>query len=102
MRKAAFSWVSRRSLAPVPAGKAGLRVAGIDTGLAVLVVVVPSKRAITPYDWAKKRQVRKMVCTLPNPDEVTRPDPAADGLTIAICHVFSSQTSRATSMASGR
>src|SRR5215213_9509422 len=48
------------------------------------------KQAITSYGRADKRQVQEMVRTLLNLREIPRPDDAADGLAIAICHAFSS------------
>jgi crossover junction endodeoxyribonuclease RuvC len=51
------------------------------------------KQAITSYGRADKRQVQEMVRVLLNLREVPRPDDAADGLAIAICHAFSSRMS---------
>ncbi|MDQ3943215.1 MAG: crossover junction endodeoxyribonuclease RuvC [Actinomycetota bacterium] len=51
------------------------------------------KQAITSYGRADKRQVQEMVRTLLNLREIPRPDDAADGLAIAICHAFSSRMS---------
>jgi crossover junction endodeoxyribonuclease RuvC len=47
------------------------------------------KQAITSYGRADKRQVQEMVKTLLNLREIPKPDDAADGLAIAICHAFS-------------
>ena len=49
------------------------------------------KQAITSYGRAEKRQVQEMVKTLLNLREIPRPDDAADGLAIAVCHAFSSR-----------
>ena len=49
------------------------------------------KQAITSYGRAEKRQVQEMVRTLLNLHEIPRPDDAADGLAIAICHAFTSR-----------
>ena len=51
------------------------------------------KQAITSYGRADKRQVQEMVRTLLNLREIPRPDDAADGLAIAICHAFSGRMS---------
>ena len=51
------------------------------------------KQAITSYGRADKRQVQEMVRALLNLREIPRPDDAADGLAIAICHAFSSRMS---------
>jgi crossover junction endodeoxyribonuclease RuvC len=47
------------------------------------------KQAITSYGRADKRQVQEMVRALLNLREIPKPDDAADGLAIAICHAFS-------------
>jgi crossover junction endodeoxyribonuclease RuvC len=49
------------------------------------------KQAITSYGRADKRQVQEMVKALLNLPAIPRPDDAADGLAIAICHAFSSR-----------
>ncbi|TCJ16969.1 crossover junction endodeoxyribonuclease RuvC [Rubrobacter taiwanensis] len=49
------------------------------------------KQAITSYGRADKRQVQEMVRTLLNLKEIPRPDDAADGLAIAVCHAFSTR-----------
>jgi crossover junction endodeoxyribonuclease RuvC len=51
------------------------------------------KQAITSYGRADKRQVQEMVRALLNLREIPKPDDAADGLAIAICHAFSSRMS---------
>src|ERR671938_1877632 len=48
------------------------------------------KQAITSYGRADKRQMQEMVKALLNLREIPKPDDAADGLAIAICHAFSS------------
>ncbi len=53
------------------------------------------KQAITSYGRAEKRQVQEMIKTLLNLRAVPRPDDAADGLAIAICHAFSIGMGRA-------
>ncbi len=49
------------------------------------------KQAVTSYGRADKRQVQEMVKALLNLREIPKPDDAADGLAIAICHAFSSR-----------
>ncbi len=51
------------------------------------------KQAITSYGRADKRQVQEMVQALLNLPAIPRPDDAADGLAIAICHAFSTRIS---------
>src|ERR671928_813936 len=72
-----------RGMALLAAYKAGIEVAEY-TPLQV-------KQAITSYGRAEKRQVQEMVKTLLNLREIPRPDDAADGLAIAVCHAFSSR-----------
>jgi crossover junction endodeoxyribonuclease RuvC len=45
------------------------------------------KQAITGSGKADKRQVQEMICRLLHLDTVPRPDDAADGLSIALCHI---------------
>lgn len=52
------------------------------------------KQAITGYGQADKRQVQEMVRLLLSLNEIPRPDDAADGLAVSICHHHSSRLSR--------
>src|ERR671916_1048101 len=72
-----------RGVALLAAYRAGIEVAEY-TPLQV-------KQAITSYGRAEKRQVEEMVRTLLNLREIPKPDDAADGLAIAVCHAFSSR-----------
>src|SRR5919206_3101088 len=72
-----------RGVALLAAYKAGIEV----TEYTPLQV----KQAITSYGRAEKRQMQEMVKTLLNLREIPKPDDAADGLAIAICHAFSSR-----------
>ena len=74
-----------RGVALLAAYKAGIEV----TEYTPLQV----KQAITSYGRADKRQVQEMVKALLNLPAIPRPDDAADGLAIAICHAFSSSLS---------
>src|ERR671915_1837436 len=71
-----------RGVALLAAYQAGIEVAEY-TPLQV-------KQAITSYGRADKRQMQEMVKALLNLPAIPRPDDAADGLAIAICHAFSS------------
>jgi len=51
------------------------------------------KQAITSYGRAEKRQMQEMVKSLLRLREIPKPDDAADGLAIAVCHAFSSRIS---------
>ena len=48
------------------------------------------KQAVAGYGRADKKQVQQMVKMLLNMREIPKPDDAADGLAIAICHGHSS------------
>ena len=45
------------------------------------------KQAITGSGLADKRQMQEMIKRLLNLDEIPKPDDAADGLSIALCHI---------------
>ena len=75
-----------RGVAILAAYRAGIEVAEY-TPLQV-------KQAVTSYGRADKRQVQEMVRTLLKLPETPRPDDAADGLAIAICHAFSATMSQ--------
>ncbi len=45
------------------------------------------KQAITGSGRADKKQMQEMIKRLLNLDEVPKPDDAADGLSIALCHI---------------
>ncbi|MBN1230769.1 MAG: crossover junction endodeoxyribonuclease RuvC [Anaerolineales bacterium] len=45
------------------------------------------KQAIAGYGSADKQQVQQMVKIILNMDDIPRPDDAADGLAVAICHL---------------
>ncbi|ABG04286.1 crossover junction endodeoxyribonuclease RuvC [Rubrobacter xylanophilus DSM 9941] len=60
------------------------------------------KQAITSYGRADKRQVQEMVRALLGLRSIPRPDDAADGLAIAICHAFSHRMSAATGVGKPR
>ncbi len=45
------------------------------------------KQAITGSGRADKRQMQEMIMRLLRLDEIPRPDDAADGLSIALCHI---------------
>lgn len=47
------------------------------------------KQAICGYGRGDKQQIQKMVKALLNLEEIPKPDDAADGLAIAICHANS-------------
>lgn len=45
------------------------------------------KQAVTGSGRADKKQVQEMIKRLLHLDEIPRPDDAADGLSIALCHI---------------
>lgn len=50
------------------------------------------KQSVCGYGGAKKPQIQQMVKTLLGLQKIPRPDDAADGLAVAICHLHSMQT----------
>ncbi|MEG0630175.1 MAG: crossover junction endodeoxyribonuclease RuvC, partial [Christensenellaceae bacterium] len=50
------------------------------------------KQAVVGYGRAEKIQVQTMVKVLLNLKEIPKPDDAADGLAVAICHAHSART----------
>ena len=51
------------------------------------------KQALTGYGRADKQQIQKVVTSVLKLDEIPRPDDAADGLAIAVCHASVSKMS---------
>lgn len=49
------------------------------------------KQAVVGYGGADKGQVQRMVKLLLNLEDIPRPDDAADGLAVAICHLHSAR-----------
>ncbi len=72
-----------RSVAILAAYRAGVPIAEY-TPLQV-------KQAVSSYGRAEKRQVQEMVKSLLRLPEIPRPDDAADGLAVAICHAFTAR-----------
>jgi crossover junction endodeoxyribonuclease RuvC len=52
------------------------------------------KEAVTGYGRADKMQIQQMVKVLLGLSEIPRPDDAADGLALAICHIYSHKMRR--------
>ncbi len=52
------------------------------------------KQSVTGYGRADKRQVQEMVKMLLHLNAIPKPDDAADGLALAICHAHSSKTNK--------
>lgn len=72
-----------RGVAILAAHRAGIEVAEY-TPLQV-------KQTVTSYGRADKRQVQEMVKALLKLPDIPRPDDAADGLAIAICHAYTAR-----------
>lgn len=49
------------------------------------------KQAVAGYGKAPKTQVQDMVRMLLNLDHIPQPDDAADGVAVAICHIYNSR-----------
>lgn len=52
------------------------------------------KQSVTGYGRADKQQIQQMVKTLLNLNVIPKPDDAADGLALAICHAHSNKINR--------
>ena len=66
---------------------------GIHAGLSVFEYTpLQVKQAVVGYGRAEKKQVQQMVKVLLNLAKIPRPDDAADGLAIALCHAHSGST----------
>ena len=70
-----------RGAAMLALAKAGLDVAEYKP--------LEIKQAVVGYGGADKGQVQRMVKLLLNLDDIPKPDDAADGLAVAICHLHS-------------
>ena len=70
-------------------------LAGARAGLRI-VEYTPAevKQALTGYGNADKQQMQQMVAHLLGLDEIPRPDDAADGVAIAVCHLNQARYSR--------
>ena len=68
-------------------------LSGMHAGLAVFEYTpLQVKQAVVGYGRAEKTQVQQMVRVLLNLAKIPRPDDAADGLAIALCHAHSGTT----------
>lgn len=66
---------------------------GVHAGLNVYEYTpLQVKQAVVGYGRAEKKQVQQMVKVLLNLIKIPRPDDAADGLAIALCHAHSGTT----------
>jgi len=72
-----------RGAAMLALAKAGLSIAEYKP--------LEIKLAVVGYGGADKGQVQRMVKLLLNLDDIPKPDDAADGLAIAICHLHSAR-----------
>lgn len=52
------------------------------------------KQSVTGYGRADKQQIQQMVKTLLNLNVIPKPDDAADGLALAICHAHSNKMNK--------
>ena len=72
-----------RGVAMLALAKAGLPIAEYKP--------LEIKQAVVGYGGADKGQVQRMLKLLLNLDDIPRPDDAADGLAVAICHLHSNR-----------
>jgi crossover junction endodeoxyribonuclease RuvC len=71
-------------------GAAMLALANADLSI-VEYKPLEIKQAITGHGGADKQQMQQMVKLLLELDDIPRPDDAADGLAVAICHLHSAR-----------
>lgn len=81
--KTALSVGHGRGVAMLALAKAGLAIAEYKP--------LEVKQAVVGYGGADKGQVQRMVKLLLNLEDIPRPDDAADGLAVAICHLHSAR-----------
>lgn len=81
--RTAMSVGQARGVALLALADAGLDISEYDP--------LEIKQAVTGYGGADKQQVQEMVRALLGMDELPRPDDAADGLAVAICHLHATR-----------
>ena len=84
---------SNKTTAIMVAQARGIEVlAAIKAGLSLYEYTpLQIKQAITGYGRANKLQIQRSVQALLRLNELPKPDDAADGLAVAICHAFGQQ-----------
>jgi crossover junction endodeoxyribonuclease RuvC len=86
-----FSKNAKTALA-VGHGRGAAMLALANAGLSIVEYKpLEIKQAITGHGGADKQQMQQMVKLLLELDDIPRPDDAADGLAIAICHLHSAR-----------
>ena len=82
-----FFNTNQKTALSVAHGRAAVILAGEERGVPMFEYTpLQVKHAVTGYGRAQKKQVMEMVRRLLDLREVPRPDDAADGLALAICH----------------
>ena len=86
-----FSKNAKTALA-VGHGRGAAMLALANAGLTIVEYKpLEIKQAITGHGGADKQQMQQMVKLLLELDDIPRPDDAADGLAVAICHLHSAR-----------
>ena len=86
-----FSKNAKTALA-VGHGRGAAMLALANAGLSIVEYKpLEIKQAITGHGGADKQQMQQMVKLLLELDDIPRPDDAADGLAVAICHLHSAR-----------
>jgi len=86
-----FSKNAKTALA-VGHGRGAAMLALANAGLTIVEYKpLEIKQAITGHGGADKQQMQQMVKLLLDLDDIPRPDDAADGLAVAICHLHSAR-----------
>jgi len=86
-----FSKNAKTALA-VGHGRGAAMLALANAGLTIVEYKpLEIKQALTGHGGADKQQMQQMVKLLLELDDIPRPDDAADGLAVAICHLHSAR-----------
>ena len=82
-----FATHNQTTVMGVAQARGVILLAGIKAGIKPAEYTpLQVKQAVTGYGRAEKQQVMSMVKMLLNLEKIPRPDDAADGLALAICH----------------
>lgn len=90
-----FFSTNARTAMTVGEARGVLLLTAAQAGLAICEYTpLQIKQAVTGYGQAEKQQMQEMVRLLLSLPEIPRPDDAADGLAVSICHHHSSRLSQ--------
>ncbi len=88
-----FFFKNQKTVMTVSQGRGVILLACEQEGLPIFEYTpLQVKSAVSGFGRAEKKQVQMMVKQLLGREEMPQPDDAADGLAIAICHIFNSNS----------